>query len=204
MPTLEECSDQIGRLVDKKGFNADMLFFKLVWAQIELSEALDIVKKYGLPDVKIDDKGYWKSVPWHLGEEIVDTVFYCCDAYRLLKRKYPELLTMDEMFERKMGKNMARPKRYGQKWATSFLKAAVDHFAEEGILDEMMTNMLSYAHEKNFTPPTGSTFMNCGLCNGRGYTINQSDVNTGSAVVKQACWGCGGSGKIFKGVGSLY
>lgn len=148
MPTLEECSNQIGELVQEKGFQTDLLFFKLVWGQIELAEAMDLIKKYGLPDVKIDDKGYWRSIPWQMGEEIIDVVFYMVDGYRLLKRKYPDLPTMDEMFEYKMNKNMARPKKYGQKWMDDFMKSTIDHMADEGLLDGFILNMIEYANGK--------------------------------------------------------
>ncbi|KKK79704.1 hypothetical protein LCGC14_2830800, partial [marine sediment metagenome] len=49
MPTLNECIEQIGVLVKKKEFTTDTLFLKLVWAMVELAEAMDIVKKRGLP-----------------------------------------------------------------------------------------------------------------------------------------------------------
>jgi len=145
MPSLNECCLQIGELVREKDFHADLLFFKLVWGMVELAEAIDLVKKSGLPDpeehgqVKVADK---------LAEEIVDVVFYCCDAYRLLRRRYPWLLNMDEMFEYKLQKNMGRPKQYGQGWIQSFLQVAVDHFHEEGILDEMVMKFLEYAGKK--------------------------------------------------------
>ena len=58
MPTLEECSRQIGELVNEKGFNADLLFFKLVWGFVELAEAAE--------GLSWEDLQAWlnQSVPW--------------------------------------------------------------------------------------------------------------------------------------------
>ena len=145
MPNLSECCNQIGELVSEKKFHADLLFFKLVWGQVELAEAIDLVKKNGLPDP--EEHGQMKCID-ELAEEIVDVVFYMCDAYRLLRRRYGWLLNMDEMFEYKMQKNMSRPTQYGNKWITSFLQSAVDHFHKEGILDEMVMEFLQYAGKK--------------------------------------------------------
>jgi hypothetical protein len=149
MPTLEQCSEQIGNLVNEKGFNADLLFFKMIWGILELAEAIDLVKKYGLPehpdspDPPLDETHLWK-----IGEEIVDTVFYCCDAYRLLRKRYPWLPVMDEMFDYKMNKNMNRPKQYDQGWIQGFMKSTIDHMHEEGLLDTFILDILGYANGK--------------------------------------------------------
>ncbi len=147
MPTLNECIEQIGVLVKKKEFTTDTLFLKLVWAMVELAEAMDIVKKRGLPpadEVPI--------VADNIAEELIDVIFYVCDAYRLLRRRYPYIMTMDDMFNHKMLKNMSREKRYGQGLLTSFMKVYIDHMAEEGILDEFMNETSRYVfqlQEKN-------------------------------------------------------
>lgn len=163
MPTLTECSNQIGELVKEKGFQTDLLFFKLVWGQIELAEAMDLIKKNGLPtleETNINDIEFIKATNHYhdtvskLGEEIVDVVFYMCDAYRLLKRRYPWLVSMDEMFDHKMHKNLNRPPRYGQQWIKDFMKVAIDHMSEEGVLGEFLSDILEYTSDKPLSVPS--------------------------------------------------
>lgn len=151
MPTLEECCAQIGELVVEKDFRRDTFFNKLVWAFVELAEVIDKIKKTGLPDPKIieDGEGAIYPIPADyvhgVGEEIIDGVFYLCDAYRLLRRRYPWLLNMDEMFNWKMQKNMRRPERYGQSFLKEQVKMIIDHYHEEGLLDELVDDFTKYA-----------------------------------------------------------
>lgn len=150
MPTLTECTEQIGELVQEKGFQTDLLFFKLVWGQIELAEAMDIIKKGGLPPIPGDPE-LPLTLDEHvgkIGEEIVDVVFYMCDAYRLLKRRYPWIPSMDDMFDMKMEKNMNRRKEYGQGWLKDFMKSTIDHMSEEGMLDAFILDVIGYANMK--------------------------------------------------------
>lgn len=139
---------QIGDLVVAKDFHRDLLFFKLVWAQLELAEAIDLMKKRGLPSM---DPTEWQPNYSHqenemqtilsLGEEMVDVVFYIADAYRLLMRRYPDLMSMDDMFDYKMKKNIKRPKRYGQEHIYNFMDQMVSHYHEEGLLSEFVKDI---------------------------------------------------------------
>ncbi len=142
MPSLNECCEQIGNLVQEKDFRRDTLFNKLIWAGIEVSEAIDLVKKQGLPDLEFSGSEGTEHID-KLAIEMVDIVFYACDSYRLLKRKYPWLLPMDEMFDLKMQKNLNRPKRYGQQFIQEQLKMIVDQYAAEGLLNELVNEFMS-------------------------------------------------------------
>lgn len=153
MPTLNECCEQIEELVVEKKFHRDTFFNKLIWAFVELAEVIDKIKKNGLPDPdKFQrDDGTNYAIPEDyvhgLGEEIIDGVFYHIDAYRLLRRRYPWLLPMDDMFNYKMQKNMNRPKRYGQSFMDEQIKMIMDHYEAEGLLNELIENVITYAAE---------------------------------------------------------
>lgn len=146
-PTLNECINRIENLVVEKDFTRDIFFFKLVWAFVEVAEAIDLVKKGGLPDVTRQDieEEVFSAEEEHvtkLAVEIVDFVFYACDAYRLLRRKYPWLDDMDEQFLKKMEKNMGRPKRYGANMIAGFIDDMVEHYVAEGLEDELIEHFL--------------------------------------------------------------
>lgn len=147
VPTLNECVRQIDNLVHTQGFERDTFFFKLVWAFAEVAEAIDLVKKSGLPEVTQRDieEEVFSAEEEHvtkLAVEIVDFVFYACDAYRLLRRKYPWLDDMDEMFLKKMEKNMGRPKQYGAGILTGFVDQLVEHHVAEGMEDQLIDDFL--------------------------------------------------------------
>lgn len=134
---------QIGDLVVAKDFRRDLLFLKLVWAQVELAEAIDVIKKNGLPDPNIVFENAKDDPVYKLAVEMVDVVFYVCDGYRLLMRRYPNLPSMDEMFDHKMNMNMLRPKRYGNEWADNFLEQLFLHYQEEGLITELSDKITS-------------------------------------------------------------
>ncbi|MGD6808171.1 MAG: hypothetical protein ACQCN3_00570 [Candidatus Bathyarchaeia archaeon] len=95
---LEEMKKEIEALVIAKGFynkNEDIPK-KLLFAFIELGEASDAWKK-GLPEEKI-------------AEEIIDVMFYLLDASRLACPN----MNMDEVFRKKLEKNLGRPYQYGE------------------------------------------------------------------------------------------
>jgi NTP pyrophosphatase (non-canonical NTP hydrolase) len=98
MPTLEEAKRKVGELVVAKGFgnSVNEISNKLLFAFIELGEASDSWKK-GMP-VK-------ETI-----EELIDVIFYVLDASRLID---PDS-NLDEIFERKLAKNLNRPFRYGE------------------------------------------------------------------------------------------
>jgi NTP pyrophosphatase (non-canonical NTP hydrolase) len=98
MPTLEEARRKVGELVVAKGFGntKDEISNKLLFAFIELGEASDSWKK-GKPESEII-------------EELVDVIFYILDASRLIDPS----VDLDDVFERKLAKNFARPHRYGE------------------------------------------------------------------------------------------
>jgi len=95
---LEEMKKEIEALVIAKGFynKPEDIPKKLLFAFIELGEASDAWKK-GLPQEKI-------------AEELIDVVFYILDASRLACPN----MNLDEVFKRKLEKNLSRPFQYGE------------------------------------------------------------------------------------------
>ena len=98
MPSFEEAKKKIEELVRTKGFGntTDEIANKLLFAFIELGEAGDSWKKGEPPEQTI--------------EELVDVIFYVLDASRLIA---PDA-DMDEVFDKKWAKNMARRFQYGE------------------------------------------------------------------------------------------
>ncbi len=98
MPTLEEAKAQVGKLVMVKGFGntPEEIANKLLFAFIELGEAGDSWKK---------GKAKMETI-----EELIDVIFYVLDASRLIA---PDA-DLDQLFEKKLAKNMTRPRRYGE------------------------------------------------------------------------------------------
>jgi NTP pyrophosphatase (non-canonical NTP hydrolase) len=95
---LEEMKQEIENLVVIKGFynTPEDVPKKLLFAFIELGEASDAWKK-GEAEEKI-------------AEELIDVIFYVLDASRLVC----PTINMDEMFKRKLEKNLGRPFQYGE------------------------------------------------------------------------------------------
>ena len=95
---LEEMKKEIENLVITKGFynKPEDIPKKLLFAFIELGEASDAWKK-GLPQEKI-------------AEELIDVIFYVLDASRLACPN----MNMDEVFKKKLEKNLNRPFQYGE------------------------------------------------------------------------------------------
>jgi NTP pyrophosphatase (non-canonical NTP hydrolase) len=95
---LEEMKKEIEALVIAKGFynQPEDIPKKLLFAFIELGEASDAWKK-GLPEEKIS-------------EELIDVIFYILDASRLA---CPHT-DMDEVFAKKLAKNLGRTYQYGE------------------------------------------------------------------------------------------
>ena len=95
---LEEMKREIEKLVVTKGFynKPEDIPKKLLFAFIELGEASDAWKK-GEAEEKI-------------AEELADVIFYVLDASRLACPS----VNMDEMFRKKLEKNLGRPFQYGE------------------------------------------------------------------------------------------
>jgi NTP pyrophosphatase (non-canonical NTP hydrolase) len=95
---LEEMKREVENLVVTKGFynKPEDIPKKLLFAFIELGEASDAWKK-GEAEEKI-------------AEELVDVIFYVLDASRLACSS----VNMDEMFRKKLEKNLGRPFQYGE------------------------------------------------------------------------------------------
>jgi NTP pyrophosphatase (non-canonical NTP hydrolase) len=95
---LEEMKQEIENLVVIKGFynTPEDVPKKLLFAFIELGEASDAWKK-GEAEEKI-------------AEELIDVIFYVLDASRLVC----PTINMDEMFKKKLEKNLGRPFQYGE------------------------------------------------------------------------------------------
>jgi len=89
---------EIANLVLLKGFynRLEDIPKKLLFAFIELGEASDAWKK-GEPEERI-------------AEELIDTIFYILDASRLAC----PTINMDEIFKKKLDKNLNRPFQYGE------------------------------------------------------------------------------------------
>jgi NTP pyrophosphatase (non-canonical NTP hydrolase) len=85
-------------LVIEKGFynKLEDIPKKLLFAFIELGEASDAWKKGRSED--------------EIAEELVDAIFYVLDASRLAC----PTVNMDEMFLKKLDKNLNRPYQYGE------------------------------------------------------------------------------------------
>jgi len=98
LPTFEEAKNRVAELVVTKGFGntPDEIPNKLLFAFIELGEAGDSWKK-GKPTEETI-------------EELIDVMFYVLDASRLIDPK----ANLDEVFMKKLEKNLARPYRYGE------------------------------------------------------------------------------------------
>jgi NTP pyrophosphatase (non-canonical NTP hydrolase) len=95
---LEEMKREIENLVVAKGFynKPEDIPKKLLFAFIELGEASDAWKKGGAEE--------------EIAEELVDVVFYVLDASRLAC----PTVNMDEMFRKKLERNLGRPFQYGE------------------------------------------------------------------------------------------
>jgi NTP pyrophosphatase (non-canonical NTP hydrolase) len=95
---LEQMKKEIESLVLEKGFynKREDVPKKLLFAFIELGEASDAWKKG-----KFEEK---------IAEELIDVIFYVLDASRLAC----PTVNMDEVFERKLIKNLSRPYQYGE------------------------------------------------------------------------------------------
>jgi NTP pyrophosphatase (non-canonical NTP hydrolase) len=95
---LEEMKTEIEKLVVEKGFynKPEDIPKKLLFAFIELGEASDAWKK-GEAETKI-------------AEELIDVVFYVLDASRLACPS----VNMDDMFRKKLQKNLSRSYQYGE------------------------------------------------------------------------------------------
>jgi NTP pyrophosphatase (non-canonical NTP hydrolase) len=95
---LEEMKTEIEKLVVEKGFynKPEDIPKKLLFAFIELGEASDAWKK-GESEAKI-------------AEELIDVIFYVLDASRLACPS----VNMDDMFRKKLDKNLSRPYQYGE------------------------------------------------------------------------------------------
>lgn len=109
MPTLTECTESIRELCKEKGHGNKLedVPNKLLFAIVEIGEAVDIWKKNGFT------KDNWK-----MGEELIDSIFYVLDAYGIMRRDLQRignsLPDPDTMFEYKLRKNLNREYKYGR------------------------------------------------------------------------------------------
>jgi len=98
VPTLEEAKRKVAELVAAKGFGntPEEIPNKLLFAFIELGEAGNSWKKAKPTEETL--------------EELIDVVFYVLDASRLID----PAADLDEIFDKKLAKNLGRPYRYGE------------------------------------------------------------------------------------------
>jgi len=112
MPTLTECMKSIRMLVKEKNFedsfNDETIFGKALFAIMELTEALEIIKKNGIEVLK--HSKYLRNL---VSEELIDSMFYILDLYGILFRE-GVADNPDEVFEYKLNKNLKRRFRYGR------------------------------------------------------------------------------------------
>ena len=89
---------EIHNLVLIKGFynSPEDIPKKLLFAFVELGEASDSWKKGESEET--------------IAEELIDTIFYILDASRLACPS----INMDDMFKKKLNRNLSRPFRYGE------------------------------------------------------------------------------------------
>jgi NTP pyrophosphatase (non-canonical NTP hydrolase) len=95
---LEEMKKEIEKLVLEKGFynKPEDVPKKLLFAFIELGEASDGWKKGQSQE--------------EIAEELIDVIFYVLDTSRLAC----PTIDMDQMFQKKLGKNKKRTHQYGE------------------------------------------------------------------------------------------
>jgi NTP pyrophosphatase (non-canonical NTP hydrolase) len=112
MVNLYECVQYIRDLVKEKGFEDEctdkVLFGKGLFAIMELSEAMEIIKKHGVETLKVS-----KHAREEVQEELIDSIFYLLDLYGLLQRDIP-LEVPDKVFMDKLKKNKQRNFQYGR------------------------------------------------------------------------------------------
>ena len=112
MPTFLEAVKRIRELVHEKGFedkfDDNTIFGKGLFAIMELSEALEIIKKHGIETLKVS-----KFAREFVSEELVDAIFYVLDLYGILYRE-GVAKDPDKVFNNKLIKNFAREYRYGR------------------------------------------------------------------------------------------
>jgi NTP pyrophosphatase (non-canonical NTP hydrolase) len=98
VPSLDEAKKKVGELVVAKGFGntPEEIPNKLLFAFIDLGEAGDSWKKGKPKDETI--------------EELIDVIFYVLDASRLIDPH----ANLDEVFLKKLEKNLSRPHGYGE------------------------------------------------------------------------------------------
>jgi NTP pyrophosphatase (non-canonical NTP hydrolase) len=98
LPSFEQAKKKVAELVVEKGFGntPEEIPNKLLFAFIELGEAGDSWKK-GKPKEETI-------------EELIDVIFYVLDASRLIDPN----ANLDEVFMKKLEKNLGRPYRYGE------------------------------------------------------------------------------------------
>ena len=112
MPTLKEAMDRVRELVHEKEFedkfDDNTIFSKVLFAIMELSEALEIIKKHGIETLKVS-----KFARESVSEEMIDAIFYILDAYGILYRE-GVAKDPDEVFNKKLIKNLSREIKYGR------------------------------------------------------------------------------------------
>jgi len=112
MPTFLEAVKRIRELVHEKGFedkfNDNTIFSKGLFAIMELSEALEIIKKHGTETLKVS-----KFAREFVSEELIDVIFYVLDLYGILYRE-GVAKDPDEVFNKKLIKNLSREIKYGR------------------------------------------------------------------------------------------
>lgn len=132
---INEAKDKVKDLVLAKEFTAEGIFHKFVWLFVENAEAIDLIKKYGLPkdmDLKIVMK---------LAEEISDILFYTLDSYRCLEEQVPAIPSLDNVFIWKFIKNMLREQQYGNKLTTAERTISVETWNRLSSIPEDITNL---------------------------------------------------------------
>jgi len=107
MPTLNEAMCRIADLGNTKGWGKE-IDTKIYYAMIELAEGGAAWKHRGDPGYLMDELGITiDELPEYIGEELIDTIFYCLHAFYCLG-----LTNADAMFEYKMNKNIKRSRVY--------------------------------------------------------------------------------------------
>ena len=107
LPTFNEAMAKIAKLGDKKGWGKE-IGTKIYYGMIELAEGGDAWKHRGDPEYLKNELGITiDELPEYIGEELIDTMFYCLHAFYCLG-----LTDADAMFEYKLNKNIKRNRIY--------------------------------------------------------------------------------------------
>jgi len=122
MPSLYECMKLVRELVASKlhedVLEESVINGKLLYAIVEISEAIQLIKKHG---IKLPKQKLEKFL-----EELIDAIFYILDVYGIYHRDL-KVENPDSKFMKKYEANMKREIKYGRPtWGTYTWEEDID------------------------------------------------------------------------------